>query len=341
MAKRNSDNLRIKRKYLVWLQQAKGLSEASVDKAAAAISSYEAHIKGADFRQFHSERAVSFKRGLASRKTARGAVLASSSINGILREVRAFMCWLADQAGYRSRIRHADASYFSPDRKSEQARHGSLWKPHPSPEQVRHAISAMPKETVLQRRDRALMAFLCLTGSRETAAMTVRLGHVDLQNGCVNFDGRLVSTKYGKRFTVSFFPAGLDMITILEDWISELRSEHFWSTTDPLFPKTRMAVGPTGGFAAVGLERAPWKSPGPIVKLFKAAFVNIGLPPFSPHRIRDMLVDLAQLHCATPEEFKAWSQNMAHEDVLVTFRSYGSVATGRQMELLRRMRDKT
>ena len=44
MAKRNSDNLRIKRKYLVWRKEAKGLSDASVDKSASAISTYEAFL---------------------------------------------------------------------------------------------------------------------------------------------------------------------------------------------------------------------------------------------------------------------------------------------------------
>ncbi len=38
MPKRNSDNLRIKRKYLVWMKDARGYSEAYIDKAAAAIS---------------------------------------------------------------------------------------------------------------------------------------------------------------------------------------------------------------------------------------------------------------------------------------------------------------
>ena len=37
MAKRSNENLRIKRKYLVWLKDARGLSEASIDKAAASI----------------------------------------------------------------------------------------------------------------------------------------------------------------------------------------------------------------------------------------------------------------------------------------------------------------
>lgn len=62
------------------------------------------------------------------------------------------------------------------------------------------------------------------------------------------------------------------------------------------------------------------------------------LPPFSPHRVRDTVTELANGHCRPPEDFKAWSQNMGHEDVLTTFRSYGSVAPGRQIELMQRFR---
>ena len=36
-----------------------------------------------------------------------------------------------------------------------------------------------------------------------------------------------------------------------------------------------------------------------------------------------------------PEEFKAWSQNLGHEQVLTTFLSYGSVATDRQGAIIR------
>jgi hypothetical protein len=71
MTKRNSDNLRIKRKYLVWRKDSKGLSDASVDKSAAAISTYETFLNGKDFRNFHSERARSFKRHLSSQQNQR------------------------------------------------------------------------------------------------------------------------------------------------------------------------------------------------------------------------------------------------------------------------------
>lgn len=39
--------------------------------------------------------------------------------------------------------------------------------------------------------------------------------------------------------------------------------------------------------------------------------------------------------CRTPEEFKAWSQNLGHEHVLTTFTSYGAVSRQRQAEIMR------
>jgi hypothetical protein len=39
--------------------------------------------------------------------------------------------------------------------------------------------------------------------------------------------------------------------------------------------------------------------------------------------------------CKSPEEYKAWSQNLGHENVLTTFSSYGDVARPRQAEILR------
>lgn len=199
-------------------------------------------------------------------------------------------------------------------------------------------VANMPEQTVLQRRDRALITFLFLTGSREGAAITVRLGHVDLVNKCVQFDGREVSTKFGKSFTTGFYPMGETLEVGLQDWARELRQEHLFSDADPLFPKTRVDVGPSRRFEAIGISREPWKSPSGAAKIFKQAFVDAGLPPFSPHRVRDTVAELARAFCHTPEDYKAWSQNMGHEDVLTTFRAYGAVSPGRQVDLMARFR---
>jgi hypothetical protein len=47
------------------------------------------------------------------------------------------------------------------------------------------------------------------------------------------------------------------------------------------------------------------------------------------------LAGLGEKVCRTPEEFKAWSQNMGHEGVLTTFTSYGEVSRERQARIIR------
>lgn len=49
------------------------------------------------------------------------------------------------------------------------------------------------------------------------------------------------------------------------------------------------------------------------------------------------MVQLGQQQCRTPEQFKAWSQNLGHEEVLTTRYSYGYVATQRQGEIIQAM----
>lgn len=116
----------------------------------------------------------------------------------------------------------------------------------------------MPGETVIQRRDRSLVAFQFLSGSRECAAITLRLAHIDLANACVNFDGSTVDTKFGKSFTTAFFPIGGCCEQIVRDWIFELRTQHHLSDSDPLFSKTKIGVGASQQFVSLGIDRAPW-----------------------------------------------------------------------------------
>jgi integrase len=79
----------------------------------------------------------------------------------------------------------------------------------------------------------------------------------------------------------------------------------------------------------------PWSSAGPIRDIFKRAFAAAGLPYFNPHSFRKTLALLGGQICKSAEEYKAWSQNLGHENVLTTFSSYGDVARHRQAEIIR------
>ena len=114
-----------------------------------------------------------------------------------------------------------------------------------------------------------------------------------------------------------------------------LRTEKLWGLDDPLFPMTKVVVGHNHRFEAVGVDRRRWSNAGPIRTIFKAAFKAAGLPYFNPHSFRKTLALLAGQECKTPEQYKAWAQNLGHEDVLTTFRSYGDVSSYRQAEIMR------
>jgi len=134
MPKPSQSNLKIKRRYQVWLKEAKGLSEKSIDKAVASISTYEMFLKGRDFRAFNAELVRSFKRQLSARKNkSTGVKVSQATANGVLRDLKAFFLYLADQPGYKPKLTHSEAAYFSTELKSERAARGGLWKPHPSP----------------------------------------------------------------------------------------------------------------------------------------------------------------------------------------------------------------
>ena len=142
----------------------------------------------------------------------------------------------------------------------------------------------------------------------------------------------------GKTFQPSFFPVGDGIEAIVTDWISFLFTERLYGPDDPLFPATRIAVGESGLFEASGLERKHWGNANAVRRIFRRAFKAAGLPYFNPHSFRNTLAALGEKVCATPEMFKAWSQNLAHESVLTTFSSYGTVARERQAEILAELR---
>jgi integrase len=95
--------------------------------------------------------------------------------------------------------------------------------------------------------------------------------------------------------------------------------ERPWGLDDPLFPATQIEHGPDRQFKVGGLARKHWSNAGTIRAIFKQAFEAIELPGFNPHSFRHALAMLGERTCQTPEEFKAWSQNLGHEQVLTTF----------------------
>ncbi len=335
MKKHNPVNERIKRKYFAFLKEAKRHSEPTIDAAAKALNRFEVYTKFRDFKTFHFEQAIAFKRHLAEQKGQRsGKKLSKATLHATLNQLKCFFKWLSREPGYKSRIQYSDAEYFNLSDKDTRIATARRHQKAPTMEQVKHVISSMPADTEIEKRNRALIAFTLLTGARDSAIASVKLKHVDLVAGCVNQDAREVQTKFSKTFTTYFLPVGEEIHAIVLEWVTYLRDEKLWGNDDPLFPTTRMRVGSSCHFEAAGLDRKHWSTASPIRSIFRNAFTAASLPYFNPHSFRNTLVKFGEQVCKTPEQFKAWSQNLGHEKVLTTFLSYGEVACQRQGEII-------
>lgn len=340
MAKTNAVNERIKREYFRYLKEARGRDEATIDGVAKALARFEESTRAKDFKKFHREQAMAFKAGLAAATNARtGERLSKATMLSTLRDLKAFFFWLAHQSGFKSHIAYADADYFSMAEKDMAVARARREKQVPTLDQVRHVLANMATETVLERRDRALIAFAATTGARVNALASFRLGHVDLEGGFVEQDARTVRTKFAKTFRTYFMPGVDGALEIVSAWVLEQRQYHLRAPADPLFPATEIGLSGEGGFTPIGLARHGWATTSPIRDIFRRAFADAGLPYYNPHTFRDMLVRHAMTLDLSPEQMKAWSQNLGHSDVLTTFTSYGNVPVHRQGALIRAVQE--
>ena len=68
MTKHNAGDERIQRRYFAYLKEAKRHSEPTVDAVAKAQARFDLYTGHRDFRAFHFEQAIAFKRRLSDQR---------------------------------------------------------------------------------------------------------------------------------------------------------------------------------------------------------------------------------------------------------------------------------
>ncbi|WP_417713745.1 tyrosine-type recombinase/integrase [Pseudophaeobacter arcticus] len=332
------ENERVKHDYATYLRHAKGQDNSSIDKARAAIRRFEESTNFKPFKKFHRHQAADFKDFLGRQKNARtGQVLGFSTVDAMLRLVKAFFHWLVSKPGFKRVLTYADVEYFNNTRKAGRVAHTQRAIPYPSMQQAAHAFQAMPFESEFQKRDKALFAFFMLTGARDGAVASLRLKHVNVDLGHVFQDARDVNTKNAKTIMCQFFPVDKVYRDCLLAYVTFLTNVKLFGPEDALFPKASVGVVKGQGFTNLGLARQPFANASKLNTIIKGAFAAVQMPQYTPHAFRKTLTHLGNELTKTPEEFKAWSMNLGHENVATTINSYLPVTTERQMELIRNL----
>lgn len=338
MTKRVAENERAKRDYVFFLEQTEGLDEKSTDKVLAALRKFEESTGGKPFTKFHIEQAAGFKRSLARAKNPRtGKPLSHATVDATLAIVRKFFFWLAGRQGYRSKFSYNDAAYFKNSRKNARVAHAERDVAHPSKEAAQHAFEAMPWGTETEKRDRALFAFLMLTGARIGAVASLKLKHVNLPEQHVRQDAREVATKNAKTIDTWFFPVDRAYLECFTDWLTFLKVDKLFGPEDALFPKPLVGLKEGQGFANLGLSRKCYSSTAQLNRVIRTAFAKVQLPEYTPHSFRKTLFLYGAERCETLEQLKAWSLNLGHEHLATSYQSYLPMTRQRQREVLSAM----
>ncbi|PTM60078.1 tyrosine-type recombinase/integrase [Phreatobacter oligotrophus] len=335
----NAKNERLKRQHATFLKEAEGFGDEAVRHAMATIDDFEAFRNRNCFGEFRSADAIAYKAHLAqriSRKT--GEPLSKVSQQRAVHGLQRFFRWLAEQPGYRTRIRASDADYFRLSRRDQSIAKVVNRRTPPSIQDVERLLAAMPSESLVDKRNRAIVAVLILTGARVGAVASLRIKHLDLTRRLLVQDPREVKTKFAKTIETYLIPIDGDAFPALEEWVRVLTVDMGWGPDDPLFPKTATAMGPDLVFVQAGVDRDPWRSGIPIRRILEEACKAAGLPYFNPHAFRHAVARLGLERARTPEQMKAWSQNMGHTGLLTTLHHYGSVDPERQRQIVEGMK---
>jgi site-specific recombinase XerD len=320
---------RAKYEYFQMQRHVNGKSDNTISGEERMLAKFEKFAKLKSFTRFNRNVAIAFKEYLFEQELSHSTILRHMEV------CKTFFSWLQSQPGYKRALKADDAQYFSLTEKEKRAATSIPPCKFPTLRDVLLAVRTMPSSTAIEKRNRAMIALVGITGIRISALISLQLKHLDIDERLVTQDPREVDTKASKLIQTYFVPVSDELEAIVIEWVNYLRDECGFSGPDPLFPKTAQKQGDLFEFEVDGLTREFWATAESARDVFAEAFSNAGLDIYPPHTFRKMLVSEMYRKELSIAEFKALSQNLGHSSAQTTLTSYGTLSQLEQKELVR------
>jgi len=297
------------------------------------INLFEKFTGCADFKTFDADQAKSFKAWLEKQKSKKGELLNISTIRSTLNNLREFFEWLAIHPQYVKKVDGRAVQYLRLSDNANRAARASRKKTPPTLVELRKALTAMPHGTDIEKRDRAIFAFVIITCVRDDALICLKIKDMDAARKTVWQNPKHVRTKGRKGIVTGFvrqaMPCAEDIVL---EWLKYASEDLQLKPNEPLFPKTLIvASAEKMTFEVQGLSKEHWANAQPVRDIFRKAFQAVGLPYFHPHLLRNTICKWALKNCSQ-YEYKALSQNLGHEHAMTTYNSYGNLTEDEQLE---------
>lgn len=248
---------------------------------------------------------------LSARQDGEDGRLSAVYIKKALATARLFFTWLSDnETGYKH-IKQSWIKTIKAKRLSDAPRNSE----YVTLEEIR-AIARAQVRTVRERRTRAALAFLYLSGMRIGAFVSLPLQAVDISNRSVfqypSLGVRTKNSKHAKTFLYEI----PELLEVVKQWDDEVRSilppNGFWFA--PLSPETGQ-IDPS--VIEVGEHRTNLAT-----RNFKQWLAQQELPYHSPHKFRHGHIHFGMAHSQNIGQYKAVSMNAMHSSMKITDQFY-------------------
>jgi integrase len=323
----NASNLKMLYAYQKHLE-AKRFDPKTVLSAMAHIASYLDYIGGRNIEKSTLEQVSQFKSHLFSRVTKNNQPVSASTITHTLASLKSLYLWMRDKHDGPDL-----AEYFVPDRRIKNAMYETKERSIPTVEELSKLIADMPHGTFYELRDRAVLAFLFLTGVRIAALLSLKRKHIDTTERSTFQDPNEVDTKNSKTIHVKWFPVP----AFVEQCFLEYWEAYCAITEDnnaPLFPKAYNRISlPDNTLVRV----EPLRTQQKVRDIIREACERSDVTAFHPHQIRKTLAIMRLQLNLTAKQNKAFSQNLGHERIETTDQHYSKLSRDEQFAAMEKI----
>ena len=310
------NNEKMIRKYTTYLREVKGLTSATENIFLRSIRKFNELFKK-DYKEITVKSISDVKNMMKEKLGLRTYIM-------YMKQIKGFFNWLSVQRGYKTNL--ADkVDYFSLSRKDKAIEQASEIKEFPTLEYVKKLVSSITGITEVDMRDRAIIILLCLSGIRDSALASLPMKAIDIEKMIVKQNPTYgIKTKFSKTIYSRIFNFDKGLRNMFIDWYMYLKEKGF-TGTDPLFPQGEITKD-KGNLAFKKQEKVIKKqiSSATVRSILKKRAKEAKLDYFSPHRYRDLAVNLALAKAKNPEEMKVISQNFGHQDIATTLDCYSN-----------------
>ena len=331
----------IKRRFFRDVRNSKGFSLKTIECYEKAIWLWDDFTRKADYISFNKTVAEGFKEWLKAKKKARSQQEISVSYRYVmLRYLKVFFGWLSKQKGYK-KIDQTAIDYLNLSRAEAKIATQPREVKVPTLEELKAVIEGIQDSSEIEKRDRALISLMFLTGARISAIRTLPMKSFDKDKLTIDQNPAFgVKTKFSKRIITPLIAyLYKEPLNYFIGWFDYLEEEKKFKPDDPIFPATKVENGVENlSYYNTGqVEPIFWKSSTSPSKIIENRFKEAGIKHYKPHAIRHLFIKRLSKLPLTEEQKKAISQSLGHEDVRTTFSSYGygKISEDKQAEIIK------